>query len=121
MPYIISTPEEWFRIQQRDLYVIQYRAPVKENEDDIDDDESPFKQVHKQAQIALNAWFNERLPNTPLTIIGASEYSGWLIGGPAYFTADFDLHGLSLFKSDWGDTSSLVCRSLANFKMAETY
>lgn len=97
MPCIVSTPEEWFRTQQRDLYVIQYRT-----EEDEDVDESAFKQAQKE----LNAWFDERIPHTPLRIIGASEYSGWLTGGPRYFTADFDPYGLALFKSAWDENSA---------------
>ena len=109
MPYIINTQEHWFRTQQRDLYVIQYRVPDENNEDgseeENDDDESPFEQTYKQAQKELNAWFDEHLPHTPLNIIGASEYSGWITGGPCYFSADFDTQGLALFQSDWNEES----------------
>lgn len=106
MPYIISTPEDWFRTQQQDLYVIQYRVPDEDNAEDQEADESLFRQAHKQAQKELNAWFDEWLPHTPLRIIGASEYSGWMTGGPTYFTADFDPDGLALFKSAWDENSA---------------
>lgn len=109
MPCIISTPEDWFRAQQRDLYIIQYRAPYENNmerpeeyDEDEDVDESPFQQAQKE----LNAWFDERVPHTPLRIIGSSEYSGYIIGGPTYFTADLDEHGFALFKSEWDENSS---------------
>lgn len=110
MPYIINTQEYWFRTQQRDLYVIQYRVPDENNEDSSEEendeeDESPFEQTYKQAQKELNAWFDEHLPHTPLNIIGASEYSGWIEGGPCYFSADLDAHGLALFQSDWNEES----------------
>jgi len=104
MPCIIITPEEWFRTQKRDLYIIQYRTPVKYNQDrpeENDEDESIFRQAQKE----LNTWFEERLPHTPLRIIGDSEYSGWITGGPCYFTADFDLYGLALFNSAWDENS----------------
>lgn len=60
MPCIISTPEEWFRTQKRDLYIIQYRVPVKDNQDrpeeeNDDEDESIFRQAQKE----LNTWFEE--------------------------------------------------------------
>lgn len=105
MPCIISTPEEWFRSQQRDLYVIEYRAPEREDEDSLaEDDEAQSRFM--QAQKELNAWFEERLPLTPLRIIGASEYSGWITGGPGYFTADFDPAGLALFNAEWDENSA---------------
>jgi hypothetical protein len=109
MPALISTPEEWFRTQQRDLYIIEYRPPDedKEGKPEIKNKTrlKKDKSIFMQAQKALNAWFDGRLPHTPLEIIGSSEYSGWIIGGPGYFTADFDPQGLALFQSEW-DTNS---------------
>lgn len=102
MPYLISTPEDWFRTQQRDLYVIQYRQKEEIEGEDGNIDESAFEQAQKE----LNTWFDELLPHTPLRIIGPSEYSGWIEGGPRYFTADFDQHGIALFQSAWDENSA---------------
>lgn len=95
MPMIISTPEEWFRIQRRDLYLIV----LNENLGD------PTKDKYKEYQQLLNKWFDEHLPKTPLSIIGASENSGWIEGGPSYFTADLDTNTLAIFNTAWGPES----------------
>jgi hypothetical protein len=91
MPMIIPTPEEWFRNEKRDLYLIRYQRSGKFS-----------KKKNMADQIALNNWFEKQLPNTPLSIIGPSEYSGWITGGPSYFTADFDSASLAIFNSAWG-------------------
>lgn len=96
MPVIIHSPEHWFRTQQRDLYVINYR---KEPDFFADYDESQM--VHDEQ--VLKNWFKVHLPNIPLSIIGPSEYSGWIEGGPRYLTADFDSARLSRFEATWDE------------------
>jgi len=92
MPQIISTPEEWFRTQGRDLYVIKHtktRGRLS-NKKFISD------------QKILHAWFEENLPKTQIKIIGPSESSGWIEGGPRFITADFDSAALTIFNEAWG-------------------
>ena len=95
MPMIISTPEEWFREQQRDLYLIVLNENLGQ----------PPKDKYKEFQKLLNKWFDEHLPNTSLRIIGSSENSGWITGGPCYFTADFDAKSLAIFNAAWAPES----------------
>ena len=105
MPVIISTPEDWFRTKQRDLNIIQYRGPEENNkhhQKEKNNIDSPFMLAQKE----LNAWFDERLHNTRLRILGPSEYSGWVTGGPSNFTADFDEFGLALFNDSWDENSA---------------
>lgn len=93
MPLLISTPEEWFRNQMRDLYLISRS-----------ESEGKFsKKKYIADQKLLNDWFDKNLPNTPLRIIGVSENSGYICGGPNYFTADFDSMGLAIFNAEWGN------------------
>lgn len=92
MPQLISTPEDWFRNQMRDLYLI---CPAQE---------SKFsKKKYMAEQKKLHAWFADHLPHTPLSIVGPSEYSGWIEGGPRYLAADFDSAGLAAFTAAWGE------------------
>jgi hypothetical protein len=96
MPMIISTPEEWFRDQRRDLYLIV-----------LNENHGKFSKKKNMAnQKLLNKWFDEHLPNTPLRIIGSSENSGWITGGPCYFTADFDANTLAIFNAAWEPESA---------------
>lgn len=102
MPVILDSPEAWFRTQQRDLYVIDYRKEPDFN--DLDDEEDTRLRI-AQDQKPLKDWFKTHLPNTALSVIGPSEYSGWIEGGPCYLTADFDSAALSLFEASWDENS----------------
>jgi len=54
-------------------------------------------------QKTLHAWFAKNLPKTKIEIIGSSESSGWIEGGPRYITADFDSDELAIFNEAWGN------------------
>lgn len=93
MPRIISTPEEWFRTNKRDLHLIRFirahrRTKIKPRQ---------FKKLHSQ----LRSWLATKLPEVPVKVIGPSEYSGWLFGGPGYLVADFGVSDIELFYSVW--------------------
>lgn len=92
MPQLISTPEEWFRNQMRDLYLIR---PAQERK--------YSKKKYMGEQKKLHTWLAAHLPNIPTSIIGSSEYSGWITGGPSYLAADFDSAGLATFTAAWGE------------------
>lgn len=94
MPYLIGTPEGWFRINQRDLHLIRTTKEISSREEWLSTKEE------------LHAWFADNLPSVTLGIVGPSEYSGWIEGGPAYITADFDSSSLAAFKAVWKDGSS---------------
>lgn len=93
MPQLVCTPEGWFRTHQRDLHLIR---PTK-------------KEVSKKEWISqqkkLHAWFAATLPSATLGVIGPSEYSGWLMGGPAYISVDIDSSGIGIFNEAWGADS----------------
>lgn len=75
MPQLISTPEEWFRNQKRDLYVVRHKETTGRLSN----------KKFKADQKLLRNWFAEKIPNTSLDVIGASENSGYLLGGPTFF------------------------------------
>lgn len=92
MPQLINTPEDWFRNQMRDLYLIR-----------LAQEEKYSKKKYIAEQKKLHTWFAEHLPHIHLSIVGPSEYSGWIEGGPRYLAADFDLTGLATFTAAWGE------------------
>jgi hypothetical protein len=96
MPYRISTPEDWFRINQRDLHLIEL----------TDTNRSYSKSEYKKAREILNKWFAEHLPTVALGAVGPSEYSGWIEGGPCYITADFDPADIAVFNAAWGPNTT---------------
>lgn len=102
MPVIIDSPEAWFRTQQRDLHVIDYRK--KPDFYDLDDRDKIRLRIVQDKNL-LKDWFKTHLPTIALSVIGPSEYSGWIEGGPRYLTADFDSAGLSLFEASWDENS----------------
>lgn len=95
MPQIISTPEDWFRTQRRDLHVICYRKTKGKLT------ERSKKAYYKQARNDLNLWIAHQMPGTSISIIASSEYDGWIFGGPSYLAVDFDQVGVTLFKAAW--------------------
>lgn len=95
MPYLISTPENWFRTQKRDLHLICARNT-----------QGRFsKRKYAEAQKLLHAWFSDNLPHTSINIVGPSEYSGWIEGGPNYLTADLGKSDIAIFNTSWGNDS----------------
>lgn len=100
MPYLIDTPEGWFRQHQRDIHILKYK--VFKNFYDLPKRRQKIieKRYRKDCD-ALEQWFQACLPHTELTILGPSEYSGYIIGGPAVKVADFDQAGLATFLEHW--------------------
>jgi hypothetical protein len=99
MPYLIDTPEQWFREQGKDLYTFEYQV-------DCDDWTSRDKKVAWKTQNErdvenLEQWFAVYLPEKPLTWIAPSEYSGWILGGPCCLTAEMDESSLAKFNQSW--------------------
>ena len=95
MPYLIDTPEEWFRSEMRDLHLVR----------PTDTEREYSKDEFVAAQKILRTWFADNLPSTTLSIIGPSEYSGWIEGGPRYMVADLDSQGLAVFNAAWSKDS----------------
>lgn len=102
MPYLIETPECWFRTNQRDIYELSYDVP--ENFFDLSAKaQKRIQTQYRKESRKLTAWFESNLPEITLTILGPSEYSGYILGGPTMKVADFDEKGLEVFNAHWRD------------------
>lgn len=106
MPYLIDTPEGWFRTKQKDLYVLDYR--VGDESDFLSDSEmGTINKKYRDDQEILSEWFLVNLPATPLEVLGPSEYSGYILGGPCNIVADFDESSLATFCASWDKADSM--------------
>lgn len=97
-----TTPEDWFRTRQKDLY--ELCRIVDKDKDirylDLFNDEY-FNEVE-----VLFKWFAVNLKNVMVGYCLPSEYSG-IIHGPSSIVADLDAHSLTVFNeacscSDFG-------------------
>lgn len=100
MPYLLNSPEGWFRTKQCDIHELAYVVPdniweltAKEND--------RIKRQYRQDSEKLTKWFEENLPGVELTILGSSEYSGYILGGPTMKVANFDEAGRKAFEAHW--------------------
>jgi hypothetical protein len=113
MPMIISTPEDWFRSQGRDLHVLNYQFPpeVEANYDSLSKRKQQSVQAqYKRAFKSMTNWLAEELPEAACQTIGPSEYSGYICGGPSYLSADFTAASLAKFQLRWcGEDSPWRC------------
>ena len=106
MPYRIDTPEGWFRSKQKDLYVLDYL--VDDESDCLSDSETEaINKKYREDQKILSEWFLVNLPATPLEVLGPSEYSGYILGGPCNVVADFDEQSLATFCATWEKADSM--------------
>lgn len=105
MPQLIETPEGWFRTRQKDLYVLKYRV---DDEFDWGSNKAvnALNKKYKKDQKILSKWFSVNLPETKLEIVGPSEYSGYIIGGPSSIVTDFNETSLAAFHAAWGNVDS---------------
>lgn len=87
MPQIIRTPEDVFREEGKDIYVLCFK----------DGNGAPAK----QAESDLIAWVEANLPGTRLEKLGYSEKSGWISGGVMGLRVDFSEEGLKSFCDRW--------------------
>ena len=89
MPQIIRTPEDVFRAEGKDIYVVCFKDEAGGGA--------------KQAEIDLIAWVEANLPGTPIERLGVSEKSGWISGGFMGLRIDFSEEGLKRFCDRWED------------------
>lgn len=100
MPYLLNTPEGWFRTNQRDIHELAYDVP--DNFWDLSaKEQNRIKRQYREDSKKLTKWFKENLPDVELTILGPSEYSGYILGGPTMKVADFDEAGRKAFEAHW--------------------
>lgn len=100
MPYRIDTPEGWFRKYRRDIHVLEYEIPEDFEKLSSRQQEALRKQYDKDSQI-LERWIKANLPRVELTILGPSEYSDYISGGPTMKVPDFDVSAREAFEQHW--------------------
>ena len=100
MPYRIDTPEGWFRKRRRDIHALEYEVPEDFEKLSSRQQEVLRKQYAKDCH-ALEQWIKANLPRVELSILGPSEYSGYIIGGPTMKVADFDASTRRTFEQHW--------------------
>lgn len=93
MPMLISTPEGFFRAEKRDFFEFSYCG-------------KPTKKAFKKHLSEFNAWWKATFPQYATTVLGPSEYSGWIIGGPGMVTTPADELVKQGYLDRWSDKSS---------------
>ena len=87
MPMLIQSPEQWFRTLARDFY--EFR-PAK---------------GQTGLPLELTDWIKEKLPHRALTLLGPSEHSGWICGGPTMYVLAMDPQEVDAYTARWEETS----------------
>ena len=100
MPYLLETPEKWFRTRHRDIHELVYDAP-----EDLWN-RSKHKRDFYQRQFRKDTkkllwWLKKFLPDVHTQIMGPSEYSGYILGGPMMLVVDFDAESRQRFETLW--------------------
>lgn len=85
MPILISTPEQWFRTRQCDFFEIRL---IKGQ-----------KGIPKR----LLNWFAVNLREPTVHVLGSSERSGWISGGPTMSVVAMDEDEVQAFSDRWED------------------
>ena len=93
MPMLISTPEGFFRAEKRDFFEFSYCG-------------KPTKKAFKKHLGEMNAWWESTFPQHATTVLGPSEYSGWIEGGPGMSTTAADEVVKQGFLDRWSERSS---------------
>jgi hypothetical protein len=109
MPVLLRTPEDIFRAEKKDLYVIHDEkewAGFESLEKVIKGKVSlPAGDWDKSGLDFIKKWIEDKLPGTWMETIGPSEHSGFLAGGPTGLRVDFTAEGLERFVAQWEDGS----------------
>ena len=100
MPYRIDTPEGWFRKNHRNIHVLEYEIQEDFEKLSSRQQEALRKQYLRDCEI-VDQWIKTHFPHVELSILGASEYSGYILGGPTMKVADFDVASLEAFEQHW--------------------
>lgn len=87
MPQLIRTPEDIFRAERRDIYALHFR-------------ETTSNAIRNTAQ-EMKAWFEQHMPDSVLEVMGPSERSGWIEGGPTALRIAFTEPDLQRFCKQW--------------------
>lgn len=84
---IIRTPDGIFRAEQRDIYFLNFKQKNQ-------------KKSQKTLE-EMQAWFAKHLPDSPTELMGPSEQSGFIAGGPVYLRIAFIDADLATFSAQW--------------------
>lgn len=88
MPQLIRTPEQVFREESKDIYLIHFRNR---------------KGINSPAGREIQAWLHTNLPHTRIELLAPSEDSGYLSGnsGVCNLRVDFSEADLATFCARW--------------------
>jgi len=98
MPHLISTPEAWFREKKTSFFQIDFDISYDEYSNLGDEG---WKRLIKAEKSSLESWLEKFMSNVEWVVLGPSEYSGWIEGGPALKSAVLNDKQVHLFKSQW--------------------
>jgi hypothetical protein len=84
---LVSTPERWFRTRLSDFYQIH------------------LTEGQKDLPAELIAWIGENLQDPKIEILGPSERSGWITGGPRIATLAMSDTEVLKFSQCWEDAT----------------
>lgn len=98
MPHLIRTPEDIFRAERKDVYTLEFRQ------------QDPL--ANRETYEEMEAWFKQHLPESSTEMLGPSEHSGWIEGGPTSLRIAFTDADLATFCAQWenADGTSLDSR-----------
>jgi hypothetical protein len=85
MPQLIRTPEEIFREEAKDIYLIRFKGEKRKS----------------AASKEIEAWITTNLPGTLIEPLAPSEHSGWIEGYFGDLRIDFSEDGLKQFCDRW--------------------
>jgi hypothetical protein len=103
---LLRTPEDIFRAEKKDLYVIHDEkewASFKSAEEK--EERLPAGDGDRSGLDLIKKWIEDNLPGTWMETIAPSEHSGFLSGGPTGLRVDFTAEGLERFVAQWEDGS----------------
>lgn len=90
----IRTPEDIFRTEKKDVYALRFHQD---------------KPAQKEQTLAeMQRWFHLNMPQSPTEILGPSEHSNWLEGGPTMLRIDFWQGDLERFLETWETRDGLT-------------
>lgn len=98
MPMLISTKEQWFRKEKRDIWKLDFDLPYEQYQKLGD---KKVQKMYKDEMGELNAWIEANQPQVKWHVFGPSEYSGYMMGGPSYNVAEMTDDEVAQFNTKW--------------------
>jgi len=100
MPYLLESPEGWFRTRHRDIHELVYDIPeelwlLSKRKRNF------YQRQYRQDCKKLSWWLKKFLPDVEYLTLGPSEYSGYILGGPMIRVVDFDAESRQRFENLW--------------------